>query len=348
MLRLGALLLALALTPFGLSITAAWLIWDLSFWSLSWGLACLSIVTALLLYVLGKRGSALCGWLALLLGPVSMGLRASVAHGNEGFQLITLPGPREMRWPSALFPEADGCHLAAQLIQLRGGLPDEEGPRFHAILREAYARADADARALPTPAIDTYLHLQSPASFDTVVISRDIVKPEAALIFLHGYAGNFYVYCAEAAAAAAQANMLTVCPSVTQQGAWWNEAGEQTFRATLRYLKGRGMKRVYLAGLSNGGAGASVIAPRHTKDLSGLILISGVGANRPPPLPTLVIQGSRDRMMRASRARAYAAHSAQARYRELSGGHLIFLSQHQRVRSLIAEFLREREHDLRR
>jgi hypothetical protein len=48
-------------------------------------------------------------------------------------------------------------------------------------------------------------------------------------------------------------------------------------------------------------------------------------------------------MMPASFARAYAARSPQVRYRELSGGHLVFLSQHEHVRGEIAEFLRQHE-----
>jgi pimeloyl-ACP methyl ester carboxylesterase len=151
------------------------------------------------------------------------------------------------------------------------------------------------------------------------------------------------VYCWEAAQAAAQAQLITVCPSTSAQGAWWSEDGNQIFRSTVQYLRGRGIERIYLAGLSNGGAGASTIALRHAKELSGLIVISGVSASHPPAIPTLVIQGAKDRMMAAARARAYAAASPQAQYRELAGGHLVFLSQHQQVRAWIAEFLEAQE-----
>jgi pimeloyl-ACP methyl ester carboxylesterase len=156
---------------------------------------------------------------------------------------------------------------------------------------------------------------------------------------LHGYAGNFLVYCWEVAQAASAAGLLTICPSETADAGWWTKQGEQTYVRTVRQLRAMGIRRIYLAGLSNGAAGASVIASRHGAELSGLILISGVRAAQPPSLPTLVIQGSRDRMMVASRARAYAARGAGARYEEVPGGHLIFLSRHERVRALIAGFL---------
>jgi pimeloyl-ACP methyl ester carboxylesterase len=70
-----------------------------------------------------------------------------------------------------------------------------------------------------------------------------------------------------------------------------------------------------------------------------LVLISGSRAQRPPPLPTLVIQGATDRMMTTATARAYAAGPPRAEYHELAGGHLIMLSRYQQVRPLIADFL---------
>jgi hypothetical protein len=44
-------------------------------------------------------------------------------------------------------------------------------------------------------------------------------------------------------------------------------------------------------------------------------------------------------MMPAASARAYAARSPLAQYRELAGGHLILLSRYQQVRPLISSFL---------
>jgi predicted esterase len=104
-----------------------------------------------------------------------------------------------------------------------------------------------------------------------------------------------------------------------------------------------GMNRIYLAGLSNGAAGASVLALSHQRELSGLVLISGTRATQPPALPTLVVQGQSDQMMPAALARAYAARSSRAQYRELTGGHLILLSRYQLVRPIIGSFLLELE-----
>jgi pimeloyl-ACP methyl ester carboxylesterase len=167
--------------------------------------------------------------------------------------------------------------------------------------------------------------------------------PEAAAIFLHGYAGNFYVYCWEFAQAALAANLLTICPSTEASGAWWTQRGQATLEATLDYAQSLGARRIYLAGLSNGAAGATVLAQRFEPRLSGLVLISGVSRAQATELPTLVVQGESDRMMPPEYARAYAEGHNNVSYHELKGGHLIQLSSHLEVRAVIGAFLRDLE-----
>jgi pimeloyl-ACP methyl ester carboxylesterase len=280
-------------------------------------------------------GARVLGWclpigVLLLLGPLSF--RMLMVHGSDRANLSVLPGGVATRAINALYPEPDGVLMAAKRVTDRGGLNDDEAPRLTELLKQAYARIQPSAASMPTPAVATYLGMQSPATFDTFVIEAPAQGGEAsplpgkgALVFLHGQAGNLYVYCWEAAQAAARAHLLTVCPSTSTDGAWWSEAGNQTFRSTVAFLRGRGIERIYLAGLSNGAAGASVIAQRDAKELAGLILISGVKAGQPPSVPTLVIQGARDRVMPAASARAYAAKNPAVQYKELPSGHLAFL-----------------------
>lgn len=335
--------LALVLLPIALAVSGAWLFWGLSSWSAALGLCLILWVLGLLGFVLHLRGAGslcLAGTFLLL---VTLFVRVTTMRGSALAQLVLLPEATATRLINALVPEADGCLLAAGLLGLKGGLPDEEGPRFRQILSEAYTRAGPTLARLPTPAVATYLGLERPLAFDAALFSPPQRKAKAALLFLHGYAGNFNVYCWEVAQAAAQANMLTLCPSTTAQAHWWDRDGDAIFRASVRYLRGLGATRIYLAGLSNGGAGASRIGLAHARELAGLILISGVGADQAPAIPTLVIQGSRDRMMGAARARAYAKGRAHVRYREIPGGHLIFFSQYEQVRGEIARFLRSQE-----
>ena len=331
----------LALLVPGGALLLAWLSAGLSWWSCALGLGIGALGLGLLLRHVQRALAArlLAAGALLVLGPWLA--RVLLVRGSEQMRLTSLPGDTGPSLLSRLYPEPDGALAAARLIGLNGGLRDPQGSQFPTILEQAYARIEPAAAMLPTPAIATYLGLQGPGGFDTIVIRPPAqrVAPDAALIFLHGYAGNFHVYCWELAQAAAAANLLTLCPSLGSDGAWWQPQGEQTLQVTLEYAHAIGMNRIYLAGLSNGAAGASVLALKQQQRLAGLVLISGGRAAAPPPLPVLVVQGATDRMMPAAGARAYAAGHNNARYYELPGGHLILLSEHHRVRPVIAEFL---------
>lgn len=331
----AALGLALAF-PAG-ALGFAWLSQGLSWWSaaLASGLALMAL--GLLTLPMSRRLVA--AGALLVLGPWL--LRAWWVRGSEQTRLTTLPDDSGPSLLSRLYPEPDGSLAVAPLIGRAGGFPDPEAEVFSSILRAAYARTEPSAAVQPTPAIATYLGLQSPSGFETIVIRppEQRVVADGAVLFLHGFAGNFYVYCWEMAQAAGQANLLTLCPSMGASGAWWEPTGEQIVEATLRYAHDIGMNRVYLAGLSNGAAGASVLASKLSGRLAGLILVSGQRAEQPPRLPVLVVQGSLDQAMPASLARAYAARSSSVTYRELAGGHFIFLSKYETVRPIIAQFL---------
>lgn len=340
-----ASLLGLALLAPAVALFYAWLSYGLSWWScaLASGLFLLGLG---LLVASTRRGLGLrllAAGALLVLGPWL--LRALVVRGSESTRLTTLPADSGPRLVSRLYPETDGTLLAAGLLGALGGLRDPEASRLGQILRDAYDRTAPTAALSPTPAVGTYLGLQSPSAFDMIVIRppEQRVAPDAAVVFLHGYAGNLYVYCWELAQAAARANLLTLCPSTGPTGAWWAPDGEQILQATLDYAERTGLNRVYLAGLSNGAAGASVLALKHHPRLAGLLLISGMRAESPPALPVLVIQGSADPMMPAPQARAYAARSSSVSYHEIAGGHFILLSEHAKVRPLIAQFLAQLE-----
>lgn len=337
--------LGLALAAPATALSYAWLASGLSWWSavLAIGLVLL-VLGSLVVHAqrgLGHRLLAAGG--LLVLGPW-LG-RAVLVRGSEQARLTTLPADTGARVLSRLYPESDGAIAIAGLLTAWGRVNDDEAGQFAQILRAAFARTEPSAATQPTPAIATYLGLQSPSSFDTIMIRppEQRVAADGAVVLLHGDAGNFYVYCWELAQAAAAANLVTLCPSTGPSGAWWEPAGEQTLLATLDYAHAIGMNRLYLAGLSNGAAGASVLALKHAKRLAGLVLVSGMRAEAPPALPVLVVQGSSDKMMSAAVARRYAARGAHVKYHEVSGGHFIFLSEFEKVRPAIEQFLSELE-----
>jgi pimeloyl-ACP methyl ester carboxylesterase len=293
-----------------------------------------------------RRGLTRVG-LGLLLGVAV--LRGVFATGN-GLETVRLPDGGH-RWVNRLVAERDGTMLAAHALVLTSGLPRSDAREFITALEAAFDRLDAAEGALATPAVATYLGLQSPKSFDTVVIPPPGgARSEVAVVFLHGFAGNFAVYCWQMAQAARAISALTVCPSVGPEGDWWTPRGERTLKVTLDWLAEQGIRRVYLGGLSNGGAGASVLVHRisHPRiTLRGLVLVSGAfSEGATPKVPTLLVQGRHDSMMPTRSMRDIAERmGSRATWFEVDSGHFAFLDRHVECERAISEWLRQRERE---
>lgn len=267
--------------------------------------------------------------------------------GGDTQQTLRVPDGGH-RWVNRLVDERDGTLLVARVLLLADQLPRADSREVIPAFEAAFDRLQAAEGAVPTPAVATYLGLQSPESFDAVVIPAEGPASDVAVVFLHGYAGNFAVYCWQMARSARAISALTVCPSVGPRGDWWSRQGEETLERTLAWLQRRGIRRVYLAGLSNGGAGASVIAERVSysgMELQGLVLISGAWMKSPTPrVPTLLVQGRHDSMMPARTMRAYAERAgALATYVELDSGHFAFFDRHEECERALTAWLLQRE-----
>ena len=89
-----------------------------------------------------------------------------------------------------------------------------------------------------SPFLTTYLNLQSPKRFDAVIAEpRPGTSPRAGIIFLHGFGGNFTLQCWLVAAAGDQIDAITICPSTSPSGNWWNSQGQAILQETLSYLR---------------------------------------------------------------------------------------------------------------
>ncbi|QSQ18565.1 alpha/beta hydrolase [Myxococcus landrumensis] len=290
-----------------------------------------------------RRGLTRAGLGLLLLVAASR----LVASEGEHLRLVRLPEGTP-HWANRLVSERDGTLFAAHALVLTRSLPRSDSGEFLAAMETAFDRLDG-AGGVSTPAVSTYLGMQSPAGFDAVVIpARGKAAPEVAVVFLHGYAGNFAVYCWQMAQAAWAIDALTVCPSVGPSGAWGTANGARTLDATLDWVASQGIRRVYLGGLSNGGLGASLLVndvahPRIA--LSGLVLISGASSKAPiPRVPTLVVQGRHDTMMPTRDMRTYVASAGRvASYVEVDSGHFAFLDRRDECERAIATWLVRQE-----
>jgi pimeloyl-ACP methyl ester carboxylesterase len=300
-------------------------------------------VAAVALAIKDRRPRRGLGLVALLLLALLLIVRI-VGAGDGMIAMRTLPSGESARWLARLVDEQDLALAGARMLAMRWPLPASERQRLVPAMREAYVEMRRDDVFSPSPAVDTFLGRQVPSAFDTLVIEpRAEPKPgvpmKFGVIFLHGYAGSYTLECWLVARAAREIGALTVCPATDFSGHWRGESGERILRATLDYLHARGIKRVFLAGLSNGALGARALAPRFASSLEGLILISGAPATGDNGgLPTLVVHGSEDTMTPVAAARAFAERT-HATYAGFEGGHFVLLVRRTETREAIVNWL---------
>jgi predicted esterase len=257
--------------------------------------------------------------------------------------MLTLPDATSSRWLGRIVDEQDVSLLGARLLAWRWPLTRDERPALLREMRAAYVEMRGETSASPSPVLDTALGRQRPDGFDALMFEPPEHASAAAVVFLHGYGGSFRLECWLVARAAHAIDALTICPATELAGHWSGRDGERTLRATLDHLHARGIQRVYLAGLSNGAAGASALAPKFASALAGLILISGAPAGGTAAgLPALVVQGKHDPMASAPAAQTFATRT-HASYVGIDGGHFILLIRRAQSRDAIAAWLRARE-----
>jgi hypothetical protein len=254
-------------------------------------------------------------------------------------RLVAVKPLGELRLVDSIVDERDVSINAARVMAWTAFMSDPDVTRLAHEMSVAYDElAQAEGSLLPSPFVATYLGLELPGASDTLEFAA---AGGDAVVFLHGFGGNFTMSCWLFARAARRAHVTTVCPSTRWAGDWWTQEGEAIARQTINALRARG-KRVFLAGLSNGAIGASRIAPKIAAEIAGLVLLSGAANDAPSPnLPTLVIHGRTDAQIPASAVQAYAVRVG-AQYVELTGGHLAMLMERDQVAHAIAEWFEKR------
>lgn len=260
---------------------------------------------------------------ALAVGFVAL-VRACTASSGERLSVETDDGPA--RLVDRVVDEADVA-VAGTRVLTASRLLTDDAALLPSAMRGAYAEMRREEGDAPSPVLATYLGLQRPDAFDLVVVPKPADAPETdlAVVFLHGYAGNFALPCWQMARAVGPLGVTTACPSTRWVGDWWSRDGEAIVTSTVATLRARGIRRFVLAGLSNGGYGASRLMPRMRGLFVGLVLVSGAAPDaKPPGVPTLVVHGAHDTMADAGAARAYAARAG-GRFVALDAGHFAML-----------------------
>ena len=288
-------------------------------------------------------------------GIITLGLVASMRLHHRHKQtsntkVIVLPSANETRWINWLIDEADSVLFGEGMLHLMGGVTGREHDQMVSALSMAYAQARSTSGAFPSLCLSTFLGFQKPAAFDAIVIEPAVERSvPIGVVFLHGFMGNVVLQCWQIAQAVEKIGAITVCPSTSWSGDWWQPAGEAIVRATMRYLRGRGMERFYLGGFSNGGHGIGSLAPRLTTEpgLRGLFFIAGVyngAAIRTTTLPVLIMQGVADERLPVAAARRFAGELGnQATYVELEADHFLIVKQSREVQAVLRTWLEGRE-----
>jgi hypothetical protein len=306
-----------------------------------------------------RRTSGLLFGMGMIVLIVTAGVRLRVGGEGAVVRLVTLPDQGDARWVDRLIHERDLSLFGQRAAALTGvALNSREAEGLTDALAAAYVRLAAVDGTTSSPCISTCLLLQRPDVFDVVVVEPDLLPADtgvpptsgAAVIYLHGFTGNFTVQAWLVAEAARKLNMLTVAPSVGFVGDWWTPHGEETVRRTIVYLRSRGVRRIYLAGLSNGAVGVCRLAPKLRAELAGLILVSGADARSPVAglpvagLPVLALQGLHDDRMDASEAARYIAQAGErGTYCEFDGDHLLLAKRAAEVQAELRKWLELQE-----
>jgi len=322
-----------------LAILGAWAPWSPSGWFAS-GVVAVGALAVSLKEPKPRRGLSLA---ALVLLAILLVVRI-VGAGDGMITMRTLPSGEAARLLARLIDEQDLALAGARALTLRGRLTTDERARLVPAMREAYLEMRRDDVVSPSPVLDTLLGRQEPNAFDALIIEpRAEPKPSVPIkfgvIFLHGYAGSFALECWLVARASREIGAVTICPATSFRGQWRNQAGEHILRASLDYLHRRDIKRVFLAGLSNGAMGASALSAQFASLFEGLILLSGAPASgENGGLPTLVVHGAQDPMAPVRSAKKFAERH-KATYAEFPGGHFVLLTQRTKTREAIVKWL---------
>jgi pimeloyl-ACP methyl ester carboxylesterase len=274
----------------------------------------------------------------------TMALRMVFPPSGSRLALTTFPTQSGPRWWNRILNEQDVVLFGTRLAPYLGLISPAENNGLLPALAETYGKMQGVTPL--SPFLMTYLNQQHPDAFDALIAEPGgNTPPKRGIVFLHGYGGNFTLQCWLMAHAADRIGALTICPSTGPAGDWWSASGQAILQQTLSYLRQRGIERIYLAGLSNGGMGVSRLAHRFEPDLAGLILISGADPDAPiTKLPVLVVQGKADERVPSSMVERYATAAGTAStYLLVEGDHFVLLRRAEQVQSAIADWVMGQE-----
>lgn len=345
--RVAAALLALIVVPLALAAAGQPISARGTAWLVLGGLA----VLALGIGTRPARSFAVLvafAWIFVVVATLAWPAPAADPSRPTYLERVVLPDGEPASRLGRIFAERDVSLVGVRVMHAIGAVGDHELEGFEAPLAVHYDAIEAsDGELAPTPFLSTALGSQSSRRFDAFVHHAPRERGEGTtrwVVFLHGYGGSFASYCWIVAHAAERAGASTICPATSLAGRWADGHGPAIARATLDWARAHGARSIVLAGLSNGGAGASLLVAgelRNERDVAGLALISGLDerATR-PSIPTLVWHGTHDLRFPIARVRAWASTLPDGTRVEVEGGdHFALVEREAEFSSSFASFL---------
>lgn len=223
----------------------------------------------------------------------------------------------------------------------------EKDPNFRE-LGSVMGLAYADLFGLPTDAGHYYLYVPQNTG----------EEPLPAFVFLHGSVGNFKTYTWVLSKLAEETGFVIIAPSYGFGN--WDEAGVASVLWAIedaQEMVALDEEQIFLAGLSNGGLGVSLLAESYPQMFQGLVFFSPVmdtGIVDSPSFqaewvdrPVLVITGAEDRRIplgyiedRITRMTAGGIDVSRIIFPDED--HFLFFSQPDRIMDDVADWLTEK------
>jgi predicted esterase len=184
-----------------------------------------------------------------------------------------------------MLPEIDQLSWGATALSfIDRSLSAEKAARLDTSMQRIYDEMNAteDFTSMGTVLGFAYDEILS-GSFKTghyfrYVPSNQDEKPMGVIVFCHGSLGNFKGYQWVLAQVAEQSNCVIISPSYGM-GNWNERESSEVILNALDHLKTQikvDESATYIAGISNGGLGATIVAAQHPELFCGMILLTPV------------------------------------------------------------------------
>lgn len=195
-------------------------------------------------------------------------------------------------------PEADIASLGVRLCGVMGFIPRDQARDVHALLKKTYRQMERDRETANAGNI-ALLSVVAPHVEHAFILHprSSSEKPKGMLLFLHGAGAPMAIYPWLLSDLADRENLIVVCPSWPDGD--WSQAGAAEYAIErARSVAAAGAvdsERIYLGGISMGGAGGWRVLDAEPKMFRGFICISGYGSARTAiDTPVLVVEGGKD------------------------------------------------------